>query len=306
MAPSMNVVVVSVCVGTAACLAWYYLRSNRFQLGAKVLTPALTAAAFRPFVVQSNELVSHNTHRIRFELPEGTTTLGLAPVASYLLARFVPAGQADAKPVVRPYTPVTTEEESQKGKYFDLVIKQYPNGPMSTHICSLKPGDTIEVKGPNPKLNIDKDQHTHIGMIAGGTGITPMLQVIRHIFHSSSAPLHKNKRVSLVFANVEEKDILLRTELDQLAKTYPDRFKVHYVLDKPPSKWDGSSGRVNSEIIKANLPSASEGEKALIMVCGPAGMVAHVCGPKNPDFTQGALGGLLKELKYQENQVFKF
>ncbi len=57
------------------------------------------------------------------------------------------------------------------------MIKKYPNGPMSTHFHELKPGDTIDIKGPLKKLQIEPNMKKKIGMIAGGTGITPMLQV---------------------------------------------------------------------------------------------------------------------------------
>lgn len=48
------------------------------------------------------------------------------------------------KPVIRPYTP--TSDEDQKG-FLEFIIKRYPEGPMSEHIHSLKPGDTLDTKG---------------------------------------------------------------------------------------------------------------------------------------------------------------
>jgi ferredoxin-NADP reductase len=48
---------------------------------------------------------------------------------------------------------------------------------MSTHFHELKPGDTLDIKGPLKKLQIEPNMKKKIGMIAGGTGITPMLQV---------------------------------------------------------------------------------------------------------------------------------
>lgn len=282
----------------------YYVMRSRFHFASKELVPALNSANFQPFIIHSNEPISHNTHLIRIKLPKGTNTMGLTPVASYLLTNFKP-DDPNSKSIVRPYTPVTTEEESQKSGYFELVIKRYQNGPMSTHITSLKPGDTLNLKGPGLKLNMDQDNRTQIGMIAGGTGITPMLQVIGHVLNSKNTS-QKNKKISLIFANVEEKDILLKKELDHLASLYPDRFKIYYILDKPSSNWNGGKGHVDQNMIKNHLPSSENGNDVLIMVCGPDGMLKHVCGEKNPDRTQGPLSGLLKDLKYTENQVFKF
>lgn len=45
-------------------------------------------------------------------------------------------------------------------------------------------------------------------------------------------PADKTK-VSLLFANVSEGDILLKDKIDAMAAAHPDRFRVHYVVDKP-------------------------------------------------------------------------
>ena len=76
--------------------------------------------------------------------------------------------------VLRPYTPLSRPDA--KG-YLDLAVKVYPEGKMSKHIDSLKPGDTLDFKGPILKTAYKPNQYEHIGMVAGGTGITPMLQV---------------------------------------------------------------------------------------------------------------------------------
>ena len=68
------------------------------------------------------------------------------------------------------------------------------------------------------------------GMLAGGTGVTPMYQVVNAILRD---PLDKTE-LSLIFANVTEDDILLRTELDTLAAVHAN-FTVHYVLNDPPT-----------------------------------------------------------------------
>lgn len=107
-------------------------------------------------------------------------------------------------------------------------------------------------------------------MIAGGTGITPMYQVIRHALTTPG----DQTRISLIFANVNEDDILLRSEFEALAATYPDRFQIHYTLDNPPSRWAGHKGFVTPEMIKEHLPAPSP--KTKILVCGPPPMVASM------------------------------
>ena len=73
-------------------------------------------------------------------------------------------------------------------------------------------------------------------MVAGGTGITPMLQVGDEVLANPA----DTTKVSLVFGNVSEADILLKKEIDARAKAHPKQFSVHYVVDKATSSSCGN------------------------------------------------------------------
>lgn len=96
---------------------------------------------------------------------------------------------------------------------------------MSKYVAEMKIGDKIDVRGPKGMFLYTPNMCREIGMIAGGTGITPMLQVARAIFGN---PEDKTK-VSLIFANVNEEDILLKDQLTEMSKN--PNFKVYYVLN---------------------------------------------------------------------------
>lgn len=184
---------------------------------------------------------------------------------------------------------------------YPQIVKEYPEpgGVMSRHICSLKPGDELEMKGPFPKIAYKKNMVKKIGMVAGGTGITPMLQVIREAL---SDPEDQTE-ISLIFANVSEKDILCRDELEALQYLHPS-FKVFYTLDKPPSKWKGGEGFVSEEMVREHLPSAKD--DCLILVCGPKGLMDSVSGNKASRTEQGEVSGICKKLGFTKEQVYKF
>lgn len=241
------------------------------------------------------EIVNHNTKRFRFKLPEEDMVSGLH-VASAVLAKFKPEGAE--KPVLRPYTPIS--DEDTKG-YMDLLIKKYENGPMSTHLHDMVPGQRLDIKGPLPKYPWAANKHSHIGLIAGGTGITPMFQLCRAIFNN---PEDKTK-VTLVFGNVTEEDVLLKQELSHLENTYPNRFRAFYVLDNPPKEWTGAKGYINKELLKTVLPEPKT-ENIKLFVCGPPGLMKSVSGDKKSPRDQGELVGILKDLGYTPEQVYKF
>lgn len=84
--------------------------------------------------------------------------------------------------------------------------------------------------------------------------------------------------VYVLNANREERDILLRYELEELAQLAgPSRFKQHLVLSKSPENWQGSKGRINKAMLAEHLPPPSD--DALIMVCGPDPMISEVVKP---------------------------
>ncbi|PAA66599.1 hypothetical protein BOX15_Mlig023370g1, partial [Macrostomum lignano] len=244
-----------------------------------------------PLRLVDKEIISHDTRRFRFALPSRDHVLGL-PVGQhiYLHARI------DGDPVVRPYTPTTSDE--QKG-HFDLVIKVYfknvhpkfpDGGKMSQYLESLKEGDCVDVRGPSGRLvyegsgqfQIRPDKKSppvakrvrRVAMIAGGTGITPMYQLIQQVLGHADTD---KTQLALLFANQTEQDILLRDELEQLRDSKPSQFKLWYTLDRPPEDWRYSSGFVNSEMIGEHL--FPPGEDTLVLMCGPPPMINFACMP---------------------------
>jgi len=169
---------------------------------------------------------------------------------------------------VRSYTPISSDVHPG---YFDLLIKSYPTGNISRHLATLKVGDSIKVRGPKGAMVYTPNMVRSFGMIAGGTGITPMLQIVRAILRGRKSG--DKTEVSLIFANVDEKDILLREDLDSLVKE-DAKFKLYYVLNNPPEKWSGGVGFVTADMFKEHLPAPAKDMK--ILICGPPPMVSAI------------------------------
>ena len=286
----------------AACAsAWY---GTSYIAGAEnAPSVGLDPAAWRPLKLEKVTPVSANTAVYRFAYADPKATSGMT-VASCLLTKAAigsekPDGSRAA--VIRPYTPTTRPEVAG---YLDLVVKSYPEGKMSKHIGSLKVGDTLDFKGPIVKKAYTPNECSTIGMVAGGTGITPMLQVIDEVLAN---PKDKTK-LQLVFANQSEADILLKKEIDDRAAAHPSRLSVYYVVDKSSSwMWKGGTGYVTEAMLKEHMPAPSS--DSMIFVCGPPPMYKAICGPKGtPEDpkAQGELGGLLKKMGYETPRVFKF
>ncbi|XP_008303460.1 NADH-cytochrome b5 reductase 2 [Stegastes partitus] len=243
-----------------------------------------------PLPLIHKQEISHDTKKFRFGLPSGSHILGL-PVGQHVYLSAKVSGSL----VVRAYTPVSSDEDQG---FVDLVVKvyyknihpSYPDGgKMSQYLDSMTLGDTIDFRGPNGLLvykgkgqfsiRADKKSEAkvkkfrHVAMIAGGTGITPMLQLLRRITSDPS----DGTKCSLIFANQTEKDILLREELEEVQKNHPGRVKLWFTLDKPPQDWKFSSGFVTADMIQKHLPAASS--DVLVVLCGPPPMIQNACLP---------------------------
>jgi len=154
---------------------------------------------------------------------------------------------------------------------------------MSQYMDTLKVGDTLDIEGPTGmneymgggKFKVGKReiQCKHLAMMSGGTGITPMLQVMAAILKEpagSGAP-----KMSLLYANQTEDDILVRDMLEKYQAAHPDRLKVHYTLDRPPAGWKYSSGFITDAMIQEHLPAP--GPDTLVLMCGPPPMIKFAC-----------------------------
>lgn len=260
---------------------------------------AFSSSEFRAFPVVDVRDATHNTKVLRCKLPSDQHRMGMT-VSSMVMVRGAKKG--DDAPA-RPYTPITTDD--QKG-FFDLMVKGYPKGVVSKHICSLKPGDMVEVKGPFAKLAYTANMKKSIGMIAGGSGITPMLQVMKEIL---SNPADKTE-VTLIYANQTPADILLRDELDEMVASSGGRFKVCYAVDGNDSFDAGiwHVGYVTPELVQSVLPAPSA--DTLVYVCGPPPMMVAVSGNKKFEKgkppAQGEVEGVLNICGYTKDMVYKF
>lgn len=225
-------------------------------------------------------VLSHNTRLFRFALPSDDARLGL-PLGRHMTLR----ARIDGAETRRPYTPTSSDADTG---FFELLIKVYPapHGTMSRHLDSLSVFDTIDVRGPLGKFTYARNSFRKIGMIAGGTGITPCWQVFRELL----ADPEDKTEMRLIFANVTEDDILLRDEMDEIAATNK-RFSVYYVLNEPPAGWVGGVGFVTPGMIKEQIGAPDS--STLFLHCGPP--------PMNK-----AIKTHLAELGVSDKNIFKF
>lgn len=223
-------------------------------------------------------VLNHNTRIFRFGLPEGKTT-GL-PVGQHLRIH----ANVNGKDIFRHYTPISTNKDEG---FVDVLIKVYhPNsqhpegGQLSQYMDKLALNEKLEISAPHGRIEYLDDGDFKINpliknkrpdlfkgienvcLIAVGTGITPMWQMLEAILSNST----DKKKIYLVYGNRHEEDILLRKQIEEKVLDFPDRLAVFFTLSQPSASWKGFSGRINQDLLAKVLPSA--GQNTLTFTCG--------------------------------------
>ena len=201
-----NWLLIGITVGMMALVS-YLLQMNSVL---KTLPPAIQKAEFTVFPLIHLEDVSHNTKLFRFGLKHPRQSLEL-PIGKHI---SVLGYDENNEEVRRPYTPTTLADTLG---HFDLVVKIYPDGKMSQVFDKLTIGKTLKFRGPMGRFKYETNMKSFFGMVAGGTGITPIFQAIKAILEN---PEDKTN-LSLIFGNITEDDILLKPELDSFQVRAP-------------------------------------------------------------------------------------
>ena len=158
----------------------------------------------------------------------------------------------------------------------------YVHATISKYLHDQHVGDSVLMSGPNTGGHWVDGMAKKVGFVAGGTGITPMIAIIRWLLAKKL-----DVEMRLVFANKTEADIIYRNEWEQNVREHPN-FHTYHVLEQPPAGWSGGTGRVTADILRYQLPSP--GPETIVFLCGPPPMV-------------DALEATLRELGYPEQAI---
>ena len=171
-------------------------------------------------------------------------------------------------------------------------VKRVDNGLMSNWLPdNLKAGGTLKVMEPMGQFTTDysKEKKRHLIMFAGGSGITPMMSLIKSLLTQEPDSI-----VSLIYCNRNFESVIFKDEFKRLEEKYEGRLHVIHVLDEAPMNWQGLSGLLNHDMLTKLFERIPDWgiEKSTYLMCGPEGMMKNV-------------ESLLQEHKIPKEKVFK-
>ena len=154
-----------------------------------------------------------------------------------------------------------------------LAVKRVPGGRVSQYLGEhLRPGALVRVLGPSGSFTCvpDAGAARHVVLIAGGSGITPMMSIAEAVLRGEP-----RSAVSLVYGNRRLEDVMFRDRIDELARAFPDRLRVIHALEHPPAGWTGATGMLSPDVLASALDSLEQPVTLprVYYVCGPEPML---------------------------------
>jgi ferredoxin-NADP reductase len=204
------------------------------------------------------EQQTHDTKTLRFLVPAEKRFR--AKPGQFLTFHWFIKG----KRVLRSYTisssPIHTD-------YVEITPKRVENGCVSNFLHDeAKLGLTVEASGPHGKFFFDPTAHRSIVLIAAGSGITPMISMIRY-----TNDLRLPTPVTLLYCVRTRNDIIFEAELDRLRSSVPN-FNYAVSLSQPDDNWSGNRGHLTQEYVFAHVTDL---DKPTYFLCGPRGFMEN-------------------------------
>lgn len=159
--------------------------------------------------------------------------------------------------------------------YPAVTVKRVASGKVSNYLNdTLRPGDTIRVMEPMGVFTtpMNAQNQRHVVMFGGGSGITPLMSLIKSLLHSEP-----HSKVSLIYANRHEQSIIFKDQLEALQQQYTGRLHIMHVLEEASEALACMGGLITPERIPELLSQLPYQEAVTdYFLCGPQGMMDNV------------------------------
>jgi ferredoxin-NADP reductase len=207
-------------------------------------------------LLSQTEQQTHDTKTLRFQVLD--ERLLCAKPGQFLTFQWTIEGQRATRSYTISSSPVHEN-------YVEITPKRVENGCVSIFLNErAMPGLAVEASGPYGRFYFDETLHKSIVLIAAGSGITPMISMLRYI-----NDLELATPVTLLYCVRTGADIIFENELVRLSRSLPN-FKYEVSLSRPDPTWKGHSGRLTEEFVSEKVTDLGS---HTFFVCGPKGFI---------------------------------
>jgi ferredoxin-NADP reductase/mono/diheme cytochrome c family protein len=216
--------------------------------------PAAVSSPSAPLVLRLASITTQtpDSKTLRFTLPPNRK-LDARP-GQFLTFSFL----FDGEKIIRSYSICSSPARSG---YVEITPKRVSQGCASVFLNERAPiGMTVEANGAFGRFCFDERKHQKIVLLAAGSGITPMMAMLRYI-----DDLCLETSVTLLYCVRTSNDIIFQGELEELWARLKN-FQYHLLLSQPHTEWPGRRGHVSSEFIEDAVKDLASSD---FFLCGP-------------------------------------
>jgi len=153
------------------------------------------------------------------------------------------AVQADVPGVGIEHSPYCMFVPAAPDRTFEMLIRVFPEGPLSHFLASMEPGAPLAFRGPSGRSMLPKDDDdSELVLLATGVGISPFHALLLDVLRSGDP-----RRIRLFWGLRLAEDICMTDELDALARRHRN-FSYAVSLSQPPDAWTGLRGRLTESV----------------------------------------------------------
>ena len=158
--------------------------------------------------------------------------------------------------------------EPERGAEIDITVERIPDGEVSPFLHDVVvPGDRLEVRGPIGGYFVwEAAQGGPLLLVAGGSGVVPLMAMLRHRQRAGSTVPTR-----LLFSSRHFEEIIYRDELDRLAADADGLEVLHTLTRSQPADWTGYDRRIDGRMLAEVLEPLGVG--ARVFICGPTALV---------------------------------
>lgn len=221
-------------------------------------------AIFHTLAVESLRTLTEDAVEITFAVPDDLKDHYVFEHGQFVNLRHTIAGQM----VERAYSICSAPYEHA----LRVAVKRVENGVFSSFATqNLSVGDTLEVSVPGGTFTcaLDSSQKRHYLLIAAGSGITPILSILKMVLASET-----QSECTLVYANRTPENAMFLTEIEQLKGRYQDRFTLYPVYSQ--SDAGVYQGRLDFAVLQQLLGEGAHKQMQHVFLCGPEAMSVAV------------------------------
>lgn len=218
---------------------------------------------FHSLKIQNIQALGSSAVQISFEVPKALKDQFKFKAGQYLSFKHELSGQE----VRRDYSICSSPTENK----LQIGVKQVKDGFFSVFANQeLKEGDTLQAMEPQGRFIYDNitDINTNKVAIAAGSGITPVLSIIKH-----SLANEKDSKFLLIYGNKTQGEAMFLEDIKALEAAYPERLSVEFVFSQE-QVGDYRFGRIDRSIINFFLKNKyKETKQDLFFICGPGDFI---------------------------------